>query len=135
MTRNPFDEIEEMLEGMSRQFESDVVGGQGTTPVDVRDEGDAFVVLANLPGYDSDDLELRLSGRHLEIDAERTTESEREDDDYVRRERTRDSVERSVRLPGDVDEDAVTATLDDGVLTVRLPKRSGGDGKSIEITD
>jgi HSP20 family protein len=134
MTRNPFDEIEEMLEGMSRQFETGA-GGRGSTPVDLRDEGDAFVVLADLPGYDGDDVELRLSGRHVEIDAERASESELEDGDYVRRERTRESVERSVRLPADVEEDAVTATLDDGVLTVWLPKRSGGEGKSIEISD
>jgi HSP20 family protein len=134
MTRNPFDEIEEMLEGMSRQFETGVVGETGAVPVDVRDEGDAYVVLADLPGYGSDDLELRLSGRHLEIDAERTTESELEED-YVRRERTRTDVNRTVRLPEEVDDEAVTASLDDGVLTVRLPKRDAGAGKRIEIDD
>jgi HSP20 family protein len=131
MERNPFDEIEEMLEGMSQQF--DEFGGATTVPVDVVEEEDAFLVLADLPGYDSDDLELRLSGRHLEIDAERTDETESEDETYVRRERTRRSVERSVRIPGDVEEDGVTATLEEGVLTVRLPKTDAGDGKRIEI--
>jgi HSP20 family protein len=135
MTRNPFEELEDALERMAEQFEEGVAGARsGTTPVDVRDEGDAFVVAVDLPGYDADDVELTLSGRRLEVAAERTHEAI-EEGDYVRRERTRTEVERSVRLPADVDEAGIAATLDAGVLTVTLPKRAPEEGRRIEIED
>lgn len=137
MTRNPFEDLEEMLERMSRQVEEGVVGaaGVGSLPVDVRDEGEAFVVHADLPGYEADDVDLTLSGRRLEISAERESEHEEESENYVRRERRRQSVGRSVRLPEDVDEEGIEASLDGGVLTVRLPKRHAEEGTQIEIED
>jgi len=134
--RNPFKEIEEMLERMSKQVEGGVVGFElGSIQVDVRDEGDRYVVLADLPGFEAEDVDLRLSGRRLEIDAEREDTVDVEDTDYVKRERTRTSAKRSVRLPEEVDENEVSASLDEGVLTVTLPKRRSDERQHIEIED
>lgn len=147
MRRNPFEELEEMLERMSRQVEEGVAAraGPGSITVDVRDAPEAFVVTAELPGYESEDVDLTLSGNRLEIEAERDldgregdgeAESEGEDggtDDYVLRERRRTPVSRSVRLPGDVEAEAVEADLSDGVLTVHLPKARVEEGHRIDI--
>jgi HSP20 family protein len=134
--RNPFKEIEEMLERMSKQVEGGVVGFElGSIQVDVRDEGDRYVVLADLPGFEAEDVDLRLSGRRLEIDAEREDTVDVEDTDYVKRERTRTSAKRSVRLPEEVDENEISASLDEGVLTVTLPKRRSDERQHIEIED
>jgi HSP20 family protein len=134
--RNPFKEIEEMLERMSKQVEGGVVGFElGSIQVDVRDEGDRYVVLADLPGFEAEDVDLRLSGRRLEIDAEREDTVDVEDTDYVKRERTRTSAKRSIRLPEEVDESEVSASLDEGVLTVTLPKRRSDERQHIEIED
>lgn len=137
---NPFDDIERMFDRLSEQFSSidPVEVGAGLTgiAVDVRDEGDALVVAADLPGYDTDNIEVTLSDeRTLRLSAER--ESEREESEagvYVRRERSHESVERTVTLPEAVEDEETSAAYDDGVLTVTLPKQTpDDDSRSIPV--
>lgn len=132
---NPFEEIERILD----QFGAELGGefGGGHPPVDVEDRGDEYVVTADLPGYDRDDLVVELSGGRLHVGAE--TESDVEEDHtdasgrYVRRERRRSSVSRSVALPDPVEADAVEASYSNGVLTVTLPKAGADDSTTIDI--
>ena len=138
MRRNPFDEIEEMLNRVSRQVEEGMAAGglqvPGTVPVDVADRTDEYVVTADLPGYETGDIELTLSDGTLQLEADRFDEGEFAEGRYIRRERTETSVNRRIRLPEPVDEDAVAAGFENGVLTVRLPKESGSeDSKQIDI--
>ena len=120
---DPFDDLEEIIDVMT--------GGArptGNLQVDLADTGDAFVVVADLPGYEPDDLDVKLTDKTtLSLAAERDTETVDEVDRYVMRERTRESVSRTVALPGPVDETETEASFNDGVLTVRLPKRSEPD--------
>jgi len=134
MTRNPFDEMERAFERMGKQLESigpEVVSE--TIRVDVVDDGDAYVVTADLPGFDRADIEVTLANRRLELSAERETESEEEGPDYVRRERRRGSLRRTVPLPGRVDADGTEATYENGVLTVTLPKHEADAGTDIPV--
>jgi len=137
MQRNPFDELEQMLERMSKQVEEGVTSraGMGSVPVDVRDEGDDYVVTADLPGYEADEVNLTLSGTRLEISGERAFEYEEEDADFVHRERRRSSINRTVRLPEEVEAESVDADLNEGVLAVHLPKVLVEDGHEIEIDE
>jgi len=136
---NPFEEFERMIERMNRQLESAVGAGPSATAgidteIDVADDGEAFVVIADLPGFETENIDVRVDGTRLTIDAERETGEDVSEDAYVRRERRRQSVNRSVTLPGEVVESEVTATHNNGVLTVRLPKATGdGDGTAIEV--
>jgi HSP20 family protein len=143
--RNPFRELERMFEQMSRQFEE--ASGQwedrpfdfGFTSgesmsVDVADRGETFEVTADLPGFSKDDISVSVRETRLTIAAESETEAEESDEDYLRRERSRRSMSRSVTLPDPVDESAVAATYRNGVLTVTLPKREATDtGTHIEV--
>lgn len=134
--RNPFDEVERMLDRLSDQLEGEFgeVGTRSSTvPVDVAERGDEYVVTADLPGFDADDIDVELDEDTLSIEAERETERETETEQYHRRERRREAVRRSVRLPGAVDDERVSASHSNGVLTVRLPKASGDGGRRIEI--
>lgn len=145
MTRNPFDDIERMFDRMSRQFEefdpgTTQPGGVGTSDVDVdlRDDGDAFVLTADLPGFETDDIDVELADDTLRLSATRETAAETRDLDvesgrYLRRERSRQSVRRSVRLPEPVDESATSAEYRNGVLTVTLPKQEPEEGHDIPI--
>lgn len=137
MQRNPFDELEQMLERMSKQVEEGVSSraGMGSVPVDVRDDGEEYVVTADLPGYEADDVDLTLSGKRLAISGDREFERESEDADFVRRERRRSSINRTVRLPEEVDPEGVEADLNEGVLTVHLPKAHSDEGHRIEIDE
>ncbi|RQG95013.1 Hsp20/alpha crystallin family protein [Natrarchaeobius oligotrophus] len=139
MRRNPFDEIEEVLDRVSRQVEEGMTSGglqvPGSVPVDVADTGEEYVVTADLPGYETDDISLTLSDGTLRLEATREDEHEEyAEGRYIRRERTRKSANRRIRLPEPVEEESVAAGYEHGVLTVRLPKESGDDeSREIDI--
>jgi HSP20 family protein len=123
--RDPLSEIERAFDVLGDQFGV----AAGTVPTDVLDDGDSFVVRADLPGYDSDDIDVQLSeGRTLTISAEQTEESEVSDGNFVQRERRSQSLSRSVTLPAAVTESETTASYEDGVLTVTLPKATSDEG-------
>ena len=131
--RDPFSEIERAFDMLGEQFGVDV----GAVPVDVVDEGDAFVVHADLPGYDSDGIDVQLiEERDLTISAASSQERDSTDGQYVQRERRQQSLSRSVHLPEAVDEGETTASYDSGVLTVRLGKvrhSEDDDGTDIPV--
>ncbi|MBX0322341.1 Hsp20/alpha crystallin family protein [Halomicroarcula sp. F13] len=130
--RDPFEEIERAFDTLSEQFGVDL----DTVPTDILDEGDAFVVHADLPGYDSEDIDVQLvEERKLTISADHSESTEATDGRYVQHERRRQSASRTVTLPEAVDEDGTSAAYEDGVLTVRLPKVSveGDDGTDIPV--
>ncbi|WP_336336063.1 Hsp20/alpha crystallin family protein [Haloarcula brevis] len=131
--RDPFSEIERAFDMLGAQFGVDV----GAVPVDVLDAGDAFVVRADLPGYDSADIDVQLvEDRKLTISASASEEHEASDGQYVQRERRQQSLSRSLHLPEAVDEEETTASYDSGVLTVRLGKvrhSEDDDGTDIPV--
>lgn len=136
--RNPFREIEQVLDRINERFDDDLGAELGLhgVPVDVRDRGDAFVVTADLPGFELEEVEVELLDQTLSIAAESSSASDEEDltGRYIRRERRTESVSRSVELPEDVEADAVEATFDNGVLTVTLPKAAdAGDAYTIDV--
>lgn len=142
--RDPFNEIEELIERMGREFEDlgggieAGMGGSGLN-VDVAEDDETITVTADLPGYDRDDIEVSIQDQVLTLAAEQTDSHETETDEadvhYHRRERRSRSVSRRIRLPARVIEDDATATYKNGVLQVTLPKESASDadGHNIDI--
>lgn len=134
---NPFEEIEAFFDQFSGGFEGLEPMGGGLA-VDLADFGDAFEVTADVPGYASDDIEVTLPDpRTVRIAAAAEAENEREEraDDYryIKRERSERSLNRSVSLPADVTEEEASATHENGVLTVRLPKATAEDETEIPV--
>lgn len=139
MRRNPFDDLEETLDRMSRQLEEGMfrgVPGAGGVAVDVADHAEKYVVTADLPGYDVADIDLTFDDGRLRIEAERTEEHEQREGEYLRRERDQETASRSLRLPEPVDADEIVADYTNGVLTVTLPKEGVDEdsGRSIDIS-
>lgn len=144
--RNPFKELERLFDQMSDQFE-DVSRwwegekrdrGIGTTSmaVDILDHDDEFVVTVDVPGFETEQIDVRLTDRTLHIEAERDVTVAEGDDDFVRRERSRRSMNRSIRLPAPVDPEAVSAVINNGVLTITLGKLAASEeARRIEIGD
>lgn len=139
-TNNPFADLERMFERMTEQFDETTdrwsegrTGGGSRPAVDVADHPTEVVVTATLPGFSRDEVELRVSDRTLRIEARHSEDTGEETEEYVRRERRRSSMSRSVRLPTDVDAAAASATLQNGVLTVTLPKAERDDTQQIDI--
>jgi HSP20 family protein len=143
--RNPFDEIERMFERMNRQFSElsegsqlpATTGGPQAVSMDVAEQDEEYVVTADLPGYEKGDIDLSISDRTLRVGVDREESSDESDEDgtYIRRERRRQSVSRTITLPEEVEEDESSAAYNNGVLTVTLPKRDRSSGsRSIDIS-
>lgn len=125
MRRNsPFSEFDELFERMTRGFEDtrrDVEGFGHGIDLDIAEYDDELVVMADLPGFDREGLDVSVSDGTLTIHAEGDYEHDDGDDHFVHRERRHESVSRSVRLPAEVEEDEAHATYQNGVLTVTFP--------------
>lgn len=87
---------------------------------------------AEVPGLSMEDLEILVKGNELTIQGERKHE-EQEGVKYHRRERGTGSFCGMVRLPVEVDVDKVEASLEAGVLTVKLPKEAKARARKIEV--
>ena len=140
MPSTRFPDFESFFDRMSRQFDDasrmewGLEGAGRPFSVDVSDHGDEYVVVADLPGFDREDIDLSLSERTLGIRARRDVESDVDEDSYVRRERRSESRSRNVHLPGDVDADGAAASYRNGVLTVTVPKATDAEsGHRIDV--
>lgn len=94
--------------------------GRFTPPADIEESDDSYLVDIELPGVRKQDLDIEIAGRRL------TVRGERKEKERVgilrRRERTVGRFQYEVTLPGAVDDAGIVASLDEGVLTVRVPK-------------
>ena len=101
---------------------------------DITDKADSFVLEADLPGFNKDDIKIDLENDRLTIKAERHSNTETTKNGYVRRERSFGSFERSFDVSG-IDTAGIKANYTDGVLTLTLPKRPElvPDNRSIVI--
>ena len=113
---NPFRELDEIEKSF---FGRDMTSFK----TDIRDNGQSFILEADLPGFKKEDINIDLTGGYLTIKAERKSEYEDSDKkgNYVRCERSYGSYQRSFSLDG-IDENAISASLSDGVLKLTLPK-------------
>jgi HSP20 family protein len=138
---NPFADLERMFERMTDQFDDAAEWwteegrpGTGARPAaDVVDHADEIVVTVDVPGFTSEEVDIRVSDRTLRVEADHSETAEEHDGDYVRRERHHATATRSLRLPAEVDPDAASATLTNGVLTVTLPKSEAEETRRIDI--
>ena len=121
----PFDRHDSSLFDMLDNFERNFFGSSNNTAssfrTDIRDEGDKFVLEAELPGFKKEDIKLDLKDGILTISAQHSQESEEKKNSYIRRERRYGSFSRSFDVSG-IQEDHITAAYNNGVLELTLPK-------------
>lgn len=103
--------------------------------VDVADNGQEYVVKAEVPGIRKEDLNIEVTENSIEISGESKAEEKEEDKSkgYLRHERRYSSFYRSIPLPDSILPDKAEAELKDGVLTVTLPKSSPPEKKSQKL--
>lgn len=97
-------------------------------PVDVQKTDAAYILTAELPGVKLDDIAITVENDTLTIAADLNRVTREERDGYLIRERRGGHIERSFTLEG-IDQNAITATAADGVLTITLPKEVPAEGK------
>ena len=104
-----------------------------TFKLDVKDLDTAYVVEAEMPGYDRSEINVDYHDQRLTIKGEKKDNKEEKESNYIHKERHYSSVERSVFLK-DVNTEKIQAKLDHGVLTIEIPKLEEIEAKTkIEI--
>ena len=137
---NPIDRITRGLDIFDRVFadaigrgvEERVLDGFGAFPLDLRETGEAFIVRAELPGFDKDGIEIGLDDGVLTIGARKQAEDRVEGEEWLLNERVAGEFRRSIRLPGRLSGEA-KADYVNGVLTVTVHKAEDAKPRKITI--
>jgi len=101
--------------------------------IDVAENDNAYVLKATVPGINADDLEITLENKVLTLKGEIKKDEDFESNQYHVRERRHGSFSRSIRFPVDVQSEAVTASYENGILTLSVPKAEAVKPKRIEV--
>lgn len=92
-----------------------------------------YHLTAELPGIKKDDISISIDRNVLTLTGKKESEKEETGKNYYMKESRYGSFSRSFRLPEEVDEDKVDATLEDGVLIVTIPAKAGAKSRKIKI--
>lgn len=129
--------FDRMLEGnLFDQADSDdssVVTSQWVPQVDVKEENDRFVLYADLPGIDPDDIEVSMDKGILTIKGERSGESSQQTDRFSRIERYYGSFHRRFALPESANPEGIQAHGRHGVLEISIPKQPEAAPRRIQV--
>ena len=102
---------------------SSVVTSQWVPRVDIKEEPNRFVILADLPGVDPNSIEVNMDKGILSIRGERHSEDRTEGERYSRVERAHGVFYRRFALPENADEQGIRAESRDGVIVIHIPKQ------------
>ena len=121
------------LQDRTREEESTVATSTWVPAVDLKEEENHFVIYADLPGVEPNDIEITLEQGVLTIKGERRVETMEEKKSYKRIERVRGTFYRRFSLPERVDADKISATSKQGVLEIFVPKREVTQTRKISV--
>ena len=141
---DPFKDVEELQNRLSSIFgqsptrrsgtESEVLPVAKWAPVvDVAESDHEYVIQAELPAVNREDVKVSVEDGVLTLSGERKFEKEEKNKKYHRIERAYGSFIRTFSIPSDVDPDKVRAEFKEGVLTVRLEKDERSKPRSVEV--
>lgn len=101
--------------------------------VDIKEEADRFVLYADIPGVEPNDIEIAMEDGVLTIKGERSSSQKEESEGYTRIERSKGTFYRRFALPDTADPERITAEGNHGVLEIIIPKREKAKSKTIKV--
>jgi HSP20 family protein len=139
---HPFTELMSLRQAMDRLFEDSFVrpshvltslGEVAAPALDIYQTPGKIVVKAVLPGVKPDDVSIDITGDTLTVKGENKAGQEVKREDYLYQERRYGAFSRSVVLPSGLKPDKAEATMEDGVLTLTIPKAEEVKPKAIKV--
>lgn len=139
---HPLTDLMSLRQAMDRLFEDSFVrpsralaaiGEVAAPALDVYQTANEVVVKAALPGLKPEDVSIDITGDTLTIKGESKAEQEIKREDYLYQERRYGTFSRKVVLPSGLEPDKAEATMEDGVLTLTIPKAEEVKPKAIQI--
>ncbi len=139
MRREPFREMISLRQALGRRFVESFIRPTAARPtrhmlaVDVQKLDDEFVLKTSVPGLKPENLNVSIVGDTVTLAAEIQEETEKEEANFLLKERHSGSFSRSLTLPTALNPDKAEATLEDGILTLRIPKAESVKPKPIKV--
>ena len=139
---SPLGELVSLRQAMDRLFEDSFVRPRGwasggfdgySFPVDVTNGSDSITIEASLPGFKPDDVDITVENGVLSINAETRSDHQEGEGETLVQEIRRGRVSRTIALPTGIEPDKATASFEDGVLTLRIPKAEAVKPRQIRI--
>jgi len=139
---HPFTELMSLRQAMDKLFEDSFVrpsralealGEVAAPALDIYQTPSEVVVKAALPELKPEDASIDITGETLTIRGEHKAEQEIKKEDYLYQERRYGAFSRSVILPSGLKPDKAEATMEDGVLTLTIPKAEETKPKAIKV--
>lgn len=139
----PLSDLISLRQAMDRLFEDSFVrpsrlvttlGETASPALDIHQTTSEIVVKAALPGVKVEDISIDITGDTLTIKGESKAEQEIKKEDYLYQERRYGKFSRSVVLPDGLKTDKAEATMEDGILTLIIPKAEEVKPKTIKVT-
>lgn len=140
---SPIGELVSLRQAMDRLFEDSfvrprgwgVAGGEAFgLPLDVTNGKDELVVEAALPGFRPEDVDITVENGTLQISAESRSQTSTGEGESLVQEIRRGSVSRVVSLPNGLEPDKASATFENGILTLRIPRAEAVKPRQIRIS-
>ena len=135
----PWNLLDQMRREMDRAMDtradegSSVATSDWVPAVDIKEEKDRFVIIADIPGVDPKDIEVHMENGMLTIKGEKETEKKEEREGYKRVERSYGSFYRRFSLPDTADAEKITAKSNNGVLEVSIGKQDQVQPRKISV--
>ncbi|VAW78329.1 Heat shock protein, Hsp20 family [hydrothermal vent metagenome] len=129
-------DISRLFDPRTRQLAEDgdpLAASNWTPAADIREEKDSYIIHADVPGVDPEDIEVSMEDGVLSIKGQRQTESVQEQEGYKRVERVRGTFFRRFSMPDTADADAISAKSKHGVLEIVVPKQTKVLPKRIKV--
>lgn len=138
-TLDPFQGLLGVQRDLNRVFDRalssdpDAFLGSWAPRMDIHESQDAFTVWMDVPGLSSDDVQVTLDRNLLSIRGQRRFSEEHKEESFHRIERRYGQFERTVTLPATVDADGISASVDNGVLEITIPKAPEAKPRQIKV--
>jgi len=138
---NPWNIFDQLQHEMNRaqshhnktEDNGDVVTSDWTPAVDIKEEDNKYLLIADIPGVDPKNIDIHMENGILTIKGERDSELKTEHQDFKRIERKHGVFYRRFTMPEGVNADGIEAKSDNGVLTVSIPKQEAIKPRKITV--
>lgn len=102
-------------------------------PVNLSEDTENYYLRAELPGIKAEEMDIQCTDNNITLSGERKLPAEDKNARFHRRERDAGSFSRAVKMPGNIDNDKISASLSNGILTITVPKAETAKPRQIKI--
>ena len=111
----------------------DLIKNEMNPAVDVRETEKGYLMEVDLPGYTENEIDINVKDRILTLSCKKEKDEEKKEGGYLIKERNSSEFKRRFNFSDDIDEKAISATFENGVLEVNIPKKAETKPVQIEV--